>query len=85
MSARAALDLLRQGGLQMGPDWEEAHRLCQECEGARDHDLVHALCHWIEGDSANRDWWYRQLRPWVRAATIEAEWEAIAAELAKLR
>lgn len=81
MSARAALDLLKQGGLKMGPDWEAAHRLCQEEEGERGHDLVHALCHWIEGDSANRDWWYARVRPWVRAGSIEAEWQAIAAEL----
>lgn len=81
MSARAALDLLRRGGLALGPDWEEAHRLCQACEGDRDHDLVHALCHWIEGDRANRDYWYGRVANWTRAASIEAEWQAIAATL----
>lgn len=85
MSARAALDLLKQGGLKMGPEWEEAHRLCQAAEGDRDHDLVHALCHWIEGDLSNRDWWYGQLRPWVRAGSIAAEWQALDAALAKVR
>ena len=81
MSARAALDLLRQGGLKMGPEWQRAHEICQSAEGDRDHDLVHALCHWIEGDMANRDWWYRRLAPWKRAETIEAEWHAVAATL----
>lgn len=76
-----ALALLKSGGLQMGPDWQRAHELCQEDEGERSHDLVHALCHWIEGDVANRDYWYRRVQPWTRAATIEAEWEALQAAL----
>jgi len=81
MSARAALDLLREGGLKMGPEWQAAHEICQTAEGDRAHDLVHALCHWIEGDMPNRDWWYARVRPWTRAATIEAEWHAVAATL----
>jgi len=55
--------------------------LCQLDEGDRAHDLVHALCHWIEGDIANRDYWYRRLAPWQRAATIPEEWLALAHEL----
>lgn len=76
-----ALALLKSGGLKMGPEWQRAHELCQLDEGNRAHDLVHALCHWIEGDTANRDYWYRRVQPWKRAATIEAEWTALAAEL----
>ena len=81
MSARAALDLLQAGGLAMGPEWQQAHDICQTAEGDRNHDLVHALCHWIEGDSANRDYWYRRVAPWQREKTIAAEWQAIAATL----
>jgi hypothetical protein len=76
-----ALALLKSGGLRLGPEWQRAHELCQEDEGERAHDLVHALCHWIEGDTANRDYWYRRAQPWARAATIEAEWQALTAEL----
>ena len=78
---RLALEKLRAGGLVMGPDWEAAHAICQEQEGTRDYDLVHALCHWIEGDSANRDYWYRRVAPWKRAETIAEEWQAVAATL----
>jgi len=72
-----ALRLLKQGALRLGPEWEAAHEICQRCEGTRDYDLVHALCHWIEGDGANRDYWYRRVAPWVRAATLEDEWQAV--------
>ena len=78
---REALDLLHAGGLRMGPEWQKAHDICQTAEGDRDHDLVHALCHWIEGDSANRDHWYRRVAPWQRAETIAAEWQAVARAL----
>ena len=72
-----ALRLLKLGGLRMGADWEAAHEICQRQEGTRDYDLVHALCHWIEGDTANRDYWYRRVAPWVRAATLGDEWHAV--------
>lgn len=72
-----ALWWLKQGNLRTGPDWTRAHEICQMREGARDFDLVHALCHWIEGDIANRDHWYRKVAPWQRADTPEAEWRAV--------
>ncbi len=78
---RLALELLQKGGLAMGPEWQEAHEICQTGEGARDYDLVHALCHWIEGDIANRDYWYARVAPWPRAETIAAEWQAVEAAL----
>lgn len=74
-----ALWWLQAGDLKMGPDWQRAHEICQAGEGDRDHDLVHALCHWIEGDTANRDYWYRLVAPWTRAAAIGAEWQAVKA------
>jgi len=76
-----ALEWLQKGGLRMGPDWERAHEICQRAEGVREYDMVHALCHWIEGDTANRDYWYRRVRPWTPAATIGAEWQAVKATL----
>lgn len=78
---RRALDLLWAGKLTLGPEWAAAHAICQEAEGARDHDLVHALCHWIELDLGNRDYWYARAAPWRRAATLTDEWHAISATL----
>lgn len=71
---RQALWWLKQGRFTLGAGWAEAHRLCQMDEGEPDHDMVHALAHWIEGDIANRDYWYRRIGQ-TRAASIEAEWE----------
>ena len=61
----------------MGAEWEKAHALCQTAEGTYEYDIVHALAHWIEGDEGNRDYWYARVKPWVRAETIEAEWQQI--------
>lgn len=79
---QVALWHLQRGGLRLGPDWAAAHEICQTAEGVRDYDLVHALCHWIEGDLPNRDYWYRRAAPWSRADTVPAEWQAIRAEVA---
>jgi hypothetical protein len=75
-----ALWWLRKGGFRLGPEWETAHQLCQQREGDPDHDLVHALAHWIEGDLGNRDYWYRRVGG-GRAAAIPEEWQRIAAKL----
>ena len=80
-AVQQALDYLERGKLRVGPDWERAHEICQEAEGERAHDLVHALCHWIEGDLGNRDYWYRRAGRHSPAATISAEWAALKATL----
>ena len=72
-----ALWWLQKGGLRQGAEWEKAHALCQQAEGERAHDLVHALCHWIEGDIANRDYWYRRIKGWIHASDIAQEWQQI--------
>lgn len=74
-----ALWWLKKGKLAMGPEWQKAHELCQMQEGDAAHDIVHALAHWIEGDEANANYWYRRAgrRP---AATIDAEWQRLADE-----
>jgi hypothetical protein len=77
-----ALWWLKKGGLVMGPEWLKAHELCQTMEGEHDHDLVHALAHWIEGDMGNASYWYRRVDE-TRAADIEAEWTRIAVALSK--
>jgi len=75
-----ALWWLKKGGLAMGPEWRKAHEICQSNEGDHDHDLVHALIHWIEGDQGNAAYWYRRVRA-TRAESIEREWQRIAAQL----
>ena len=65
---------LKKGNFKLGPEWEKAHAICQTAEGTRSYDLVHALAHWIEGDSPNRDYWYRRISGWKRAETMELEW-----------
>ncbi|WP_424927240.1 hypothetical protein [Amaricoccus tamworthensis] len=76
-----ALWWLKKGNLEMGPEWEKAHSICQMGEGSRDHDRVHALSHWIEGDLANANWWYRRTGE-ERAADIPAEWDRLLADIA---
>ena len=72
-----ALWWLKKGGFAMGPEWKKAHALCQQKEGTREYDLVHALSHWIEGDDSNAAYWYRRVGG-GRAATIADEWERVA-------
>ena len=73
-----ALWWLRQGGFAIGPEWRKAHELCQSREGDPDHDLVHALTHWIEGDMGNAAYWYRRAGTAGKASVIAAEWQRIA-------
>lgn len=72
-----ALWWLKKGGFALGPEWDTAHHLCQQHEGDLDHDMVHALAHWIEGDAANAAYWYRRTGA-RRAATVVEEWTRIA-------
>ena len=74
-----ALWWLKQGDFKLGPEWDAAHAICQTAEGTHDYDLVHALAHWIEGDTGNRDYWHARVGKTKRADTIAAEWERISA------
>lgn len=76
-----ALRWLKKGRLALGPEWDRAHALCQLEEGEPAHDLVHALAHWIEGDTSNAAYWYRRVGG-QRAADIADEWQRIVSELA---
>ena len=80
--AAQALWWLAKGGLRTGPEWSRAHAICQEGEGRRDHDLVHGLAHWIEGDLGNSDYWYRRAGDRRQGADPGAEWSRLAAEIA---
>lgn len=75
-----ALWWLKQGEFKLGPEWDNAHAICQTREGDRAYDLVHALAHWIEGDESNAAYWYRRVGG-GRAASIEQEWQRIASIL----
>ena len=64
-------------------DWQRAHECAQEDAG-RDGSWVHAYLHRKEGDLGNAGYWYaRAGRPApAKSVTLEAEWAAIARELA---
>ena len=76
-----ALWWLRKGDFATGPAWERAHEICQTGEGTRDYDLVHALAHWIEGDTSNADYWYRRAKSRRSAEDIPHEWEHLVSAL----
>lgn len=76
-----ALWWLKKGGLETGPDWERAHAICQGSEGVPAFDRVHALAHWIEGDTANSAYWYRCAGVARAGADPAAEWEIQVAQM----
>lgn len=63
-------------------DWSKAHERAQ----AQDDKIgawVHAYLHRKEGDLSNAGYWYRQAGRKLPDATLDAEWDAIAAALLK--
>jgi hypothetical protein len=59
-------------------DWEAAHQTAQ----AMDDETgawIHAYLHRKEGDASNAAYWYRRAGKPVCRASLEAEWEEIAA------
>jgi hypothetical protein len=76
-----ALWWAKKGELKVGPEWEQAHAICQAQEGVFEFDWVHALLHWIEADMGNADYWYRRAGRKRATASVSAEWEHIAREL----
>ena len=77
MTVRAALDHLKAGRFRVGPEWEEAHELCQAHEGQPMFDWVHALAHRIEGDDGKAAYWYRRAGRERHKGSVEEEWEAL--------
>lgn len=76
-----ALWWLKKGELRMGPEWEQAHLICQAMEGTKQFDWVHALAHWIEADFGNSDYWYRRAGERRRAPNVAEEWAMLVDEL----
>lgn len=76
-----AFERLAAGGFRMGADWQAVHEICQAHEGENPFDWGHALCHRIEGDDWNADYWYRRAGKKRKAATVAEEWSAMRAEL----
>jgi hypothetical protein len=75
-----AFDRLSAAGFVMGAEWESVHNICQAHEGEMPFDWGHALCHRIEGDDWNADYWYRRAGR-SRRASVPEEWAALKAEL----
>lgn len=76
-----ALERLKAGGFAVGPDWHTAHEISQAREGEASFDWVHALCHRIEGDDRNADYWYRRAGRSRGQGSVAREWEMIRAAL----
>lgn len=76
-----ALWWLKKGDLRTGPEWERAHAICQTAEGDKPYDWVHALAHWIEGDTSNANYWYRRVGEQRSGSDIAGEWQHIVAAL----
>jgi len=75
-----AFDHLAAAGFSMGVEWEAVHNICQAHEGEKPFDWGHALCHRIEGDDWNADYWYRRAGK-KRFGSIGEEWAAMKVEL----
>jgi hypothetical protein len=61
-------------------NWDAAHDLLQN-ENSGAGAWVHAYLHRKEGDLPNAAYWYRRAGKPVASGALEAEWEAMAADL----
>lgn len=76
-----ALWWLKKGGFHTGPEWDQAHYICQSMEGNKAHDWVHALAHWIEADLGNADYWYRLAGEKRAKPSVSQEWDYLVSVL----
>lgn len=76
-----ALDALTVEGFKMGSAWSRLHDLCQAHEGEAEFDRAHALCHRIEGDDWNADYWYRRSGHARGTGSVAEECAAMKADL----
>ncbi|KAF5883291.1 hypothetical protein [Rhizobium sp. PEPV16] len=76
-----AFDRLSAGGFTMGAEWQAVHDICQRHEGEQPFDWGHALCHRIEGDDWNADYWYRRAGKARGTGTMADEWSVMRTEL----
>lgn len=77
-----SFDRLEAAGFVMNADWQAVHAICQAHEGERLFDWGHAVCHRIEGDDGNADYWFRRAGR-KRAASVAEDWSAMRAELSR--
>ncbi len=61
-------------------EWERAHRIVMGAD-TQEAAWVHAHLHRVEGDLGNAAYWYRRAGRQVAEGPLEAEWDAIAADL----
>lgn len=61
-------------------EWERAHRIVMSAD-TQEAAWVHAYLHRVEGDLGNAAHWYRRAGRPVAGGPLEAEWDAIAADL----
>lgn len=61
-------------------EWDAAHELAQS-EKNQAGWWVHAYLHRVEGDLSNADYWYRRAGTERPQASLQEEWNAIAAAL----
>ncbi|SLN76146.1 hypothetical protein [Oceanibacterium hippocampi] len=62
-------------------NWRKAHEIVQDDPGPA-AAWIHAHLHRQEGDEANAAYWYRRAGQPVCREPLEAEWRALAGELA---
>jgi hypothetical protein len=60
-------------------EWRRAHEIVQDLEG-REAARVHAYLHRREGDLPNAGYWDRRAGNKAAYASLEREWEALAAD-----
>ena len=58
-------------------NWDDAHRVAQDIEGA-EGAWIHAYLHRKEGDVSNAAYWYRRAGQPVATDALEDEWMRIA-------
>ena len=78
-----AFDHLAAAGFTGGTEWQAVHEICQAHEGEALFDWGHALCHRIEGDDWNADYWYGRAGRRRGSGTVAEEWSVMKAELSK--
>jgi hypothetical protein len=61
-------------------DWDRAHEQAQVRDDA-DGAAVHAYLHRKEGDIDNARYWYRRAGRAPASGSLDAEWDALAADL----
>ncbi|HZU85142.1 MAG TPA: hypothetical protein VE987_19555 [Polyangiaceae bacterium] len=75
-----ATPLVRALWLEARGDWNAAHQIAQDDDGA-DAAWVHAYLHRKEGDAGNAAYWYGRAGRPVATGAFDDEWRRIAAEL----